>query len=202
MLVQPKMMISRSVLIVVCAWSLMSRIAVSINVASSCQPPTTIGFHTAVCTPDGNLALPLAFASLEDSLLKAVSWYLTSPLDEHGFPPVVRLQSAFKARIYVLLQRGSGCLHNHAAGALDIRRRQFQEQRVDDRRRYAGRSWPAVLHQALHPHQLLSPPQLCPTFRHIPHPSAARCPPRAFEFLHSRRNCVLPSLHPPPCRRR
>ncbi len=124
MFVHPKMLISRSVLIVLCALSLISfhpRIAVSINVASSCQPPTTVGFHTAVCTPDGNLALPLAFASLEDSLLKAVSWYHTSPLDERGYPPVVRMQSAFEARICVLLQRGGGCVHNHAAGALDIR---------------------------------------------------------------------------------
>jgi hypothetical protein len=61
----------------------------STDVPSACFPPTTIGFHAAVCKPDGNLALPLAFSSLEDALLRAVSWYQKSPLNEHGFPPVV-----------------------------------------------------------------------------------------------------------------
>jgi hypothetical protein len=65
--------------------------AISSDVTSACSPPTTIGFHAAVCTPDGNIALPLAFSSLEDALSRAVSWYQKSPLNEHGFPPVVRL---------------------------------------------------------------------------------------------------------------
>ncbi len=59
--------------------------------SDGCPPSTTIGFHPAVCSPDGNLALPLAFSSLEDAVLRSVSWYRDSPLSEHGYPPVVRL---------------------------------------------------------------------------------------------------------------
>ena len=83
-----------SFLPVVCALMLLcadSKAATSSKSSSSCSPPTTIGFHAAVCSPDGNLALPLAFSSLQDSLLRAVSWYQRSPLNEHGFPPVVRI---------------------------------------------------------------------------------------------------------------
>jgi hypothetical protein len=65
-----------------------SEAARSLDASSSCSA-TTIGFHAAVCTPDGNLALPSAFSSVEDALLLAVAWYQTSPLNEHGFPPVV-----------------------------------------------------------------------------------------------------------------
>ena len=61
------------------------------SLSVSCAQATTIGFHSAVCSPDGNLALPLAFSSLEDALFRAVSWYQGSPLSEHGYPPVVRL---------------------------------------------------------------------------------------------------------------
>ena len=63
----------------------------SSTLSDGCPQSTTIGFHSAVCSPDGNLALPLAFSSLEDALFRAVSWYQDSPLSEHGYPPVVRL---------------------------------------------------------------------------------------------------------------
>ena len=63
---------------------------------SACYPPTTIGFHAAACFPDGNLALPPAFASLEDALSRAVAWYQKSPLNEHGFPPVVCFVTTYR----------------------------------------------------------------------------------------------------------
>jgi hypothetical protein len=81
-----------SALALVCTTLIM---CLKLNAASSNDAPnpcasTTVGFHAAVCTPDGNLALPLSFSDLEDGLLRAVAWYQASPLNEHGFPPVVR----------------------------------------------------------------------------------------------------------------
>ncbi len=85
--------------------------------SDGCPPSTTIGFHSAVCSPDGNLALPLAFSSLEDAVLRSVSWYRDSPLSEHGYPPVWCACCATPSHLFSRINYFAG------AGALDVRGR-------------------------------------------------------------------------------
>lgn len=107
----------RSVLAVACATLFICfnlKNAGATSVQNPCTPSTTIGFHTAVCSSDGNLALPLAFSSLEDSLQRAVSWYQSSPLDAHGFPPVVRCRALTSACCHAIAARFVNALQAHS----------------------------------------------------------------------------------------
>ena len=87
----PRLRLALAVASVFLLYCFSSAFVNSSHSSDGCPPSTTIGFHPAVCSPDGNLALPLAFSSLEDAVLRSVSWYRDSPLSEHGYPPVVRL---------------------------------------------------------------------------------------------------------------